>query len=312
MKKTTGVLVTCLIAATAACFVGRCLTGRKHDTFSAGVQDTFPSADAGQGERPRLLLPAKEDAPAPPQEWKGDIDELTETLKLPQADVFTLMLNSGDVTTLKTPNEFHGGFRRIPIVSDGEVPEEVRGSLQENIDAFATAFAAFDLTRYGQLMKANSQRLNPGYRETYGHKAAEWGYDPNTITDEQLFAAVSGHLGYAPSWDGIAFETSRIRLYRTATAPADWIGTWAGALKGNIRSFNPSFASENPLSVSLADGPVLYADVSLVVRRGEEWSYEITPFFLRWWYDAKTAQWQFSEATSVKAKADRDKTLFIF
>jgi hypothetical protein len=59
--------------------------------------------------------------------------------------------------------------------------------------------------------------------------------------------------------------------------------------------------------------PIVYADATLVVQRGEEWGYEITPFFLRYVYEEEGKTWILYDASMVRDNPKReDATFFAF
>lgn len=268
--------------------------------------------DIPQNSLPPTQLPPKEDAP-PPEEWKQDIDKLSNEFELPQSDSWSILMESATIVTLERPDEFHKGFKEIRIENKGNASKEQVELLQKNLDEFVTAFVKFDMAQYAKLMISNHQYLRKSFKEYYLEKISEWGYDPNKISDYQLFKEIVDHTDNTASWNGIDFNTSRISFYKSETLPTYRVGTWAGVLSNNIRTYNPSFISEKSLSEIISVKPVLFVDISLVVGRGKEWANEVTPFFLRFWYDEETSTFQFYEASNVKKdNTKRDPTLFIF
>jgi len=272
---------------------------------SEPVEPSGPSADGPDRTPPSPPSSRGVQKLAAELEWDEQIELFTNEFELSPKESFWSILTSDRFVGLSQPNRLAEGFREMPVVGGDALSGEQLAALRKTVGGVCTSMlreVAGTFTEYAKVMKASGHRLRgrAGIAEHLSEKTGTV-VDPDEVGDVELFDRFCQSLDYDPAWEGIGFGSSKVTIHVEKQMPREQVGTWAGRLRDNIRTWNPRFVPEdNPEEALENNGRLCFADAALTVQRSGKWDGRIVQFHLRFWLNEQTGKWQLHQASSVR------------
>jgi hypothetical protein len=242
----------------------------------------------------------------------------TSNLGVDRKAAFWLSVERTQIVTFGDKDKLRAGFRGLAVKGAEALSEKDVQTLKDSLCGISVALMqdpqkAF--SGYGRIMKEAGHSLRNRNEIIKDLSTAAGGEaDYAKMGDEQLFSAYCKHLGFDPAWEGIGFQSSSVYVHNEQQLPKEGVGSWAGDLMHNIRTWKPCFVSDTkPDEMLKENGRLCFADATLTVRRSQTWGGRIVQFHLRFWLNEASHSWQLLDAAMVKESPDyADPTFFLF
>jgi hypothetical protein len=231
------------------------------------------------------------------ERWNADHSVPIASDELPAA-----VAGISSVDCLSAP---HGTSRR----ARPELSAEQSADLNAAIVGLLRAYATNEPETVIQFMHDRGEVIDHDVRgvlESALRKQGQSEFD--TLNDEQLFARLWAAIGCRSHWDGLLADSSCLQLWegtglpraavgrfdasetKDPDAPAVELFTSFGGMSKRMHHFRPLQGS---LDDQLAGaGPVLFADIRLIIECDDAWMRSKSPVLCRFWYNATSATWQ--------------------
>lgn len=292
MRRTVILLIFAAVLLTNGLFIFHARRERaaRNDAASDGLA-------ANAAKREEALSKRRAHAADLMEKWSED-----RAVPIASDDLPTIVATISSVDRLFAPREAKPYAR-------SELSAEQSADLNAAIVGMLRAYATDEAETVIQYMRDRGKTVDHEARKTLESALRKHGQaEFDALNDEQLFANLWAAIPCRSHWFGLLIDSTCLQLWdgtgltravvsrfeaseiKDSTAPAAELFTSFGGMSKRRHHFRPLDGSLDDALAS--SGPVLFADVQLVVECDESWMRSKSPALCRFWYNATSAKWQ--------------------